>query len=238
MNLFIAWSGEVSERAADLLGQWLNQLMPWLRVHVPSRGSYAGMGWFSKEWNALQSAECAILTLTKENINAPWLVFEAGVLFSKLDRSSIFPVVVDLSIADLSGPLAQFQAVRADKKGLSKLAREINTKSLEMHLGGLELDLLIKTIEASWPGFESLATKPKPGSPPQRLRSDREVLYEILELSRTIAQNLESQKPSALETRTGDPSKAKNPPAGPLSYPGRESLAKLSDLARELSDRK
>lgn len=238
MNLFIVWSGEVSERAANLLGPWLTQLMPWLSVHVPSGGSYGGMDWFSKEWKALQSAQFAILTLTRENINAPWLVFEAGVLFSRLDRSSIFPVVVDLSVADLSGPLAQFQSVGVDKKGLSNLVRAINARSREMHLGGLELEALMRSIEASRPGFESLAPDPKPGSPPRRLRSDREVLYEILELSRTIAQNLESQKPPALETRKDDPSNAKSPPAGPLSYPGRESLAKLSDLARELSDRK
>ena len=238
MNLFIVWSGDLSERTAGLLGQWFTQLMPWLKVHVPSGDSYGGIGWFSNEWKALQSAEFGILILTKENLNSPWFLFEAGVLFSKLDRSSLFPVVVDLSIADLSGPLAQFQAVKADQDGVSKLAQAINMKSLEMHRGGLEGEVLMKAMEASWPGFEPLVTNLKPGSPPQRMRSDREVLYEILELSRSIARNVESQKVTEIAPLTDDPSKAKRPPAGPLSYPGRESLAKLSDLAKELSERK
>lgn len=238
MNLFIVWSGDLSERAAGLLGQWFTQLMPWIKVHVPSGDSYGGMGWFSKEWKALQSAEFGILILTKENLNSPWLLFEAGVLFNKLDRPSIFPVVVDLSIADLSGPLAQFQAVRADQEGISKLAQAINLKSLEARQGGFEGETLKEAFEASWPGFESSLTIQKPESQRQRMRSDREVLYEILELSRTIARNVESQKMPEIEPLADDRSKTKRPPAGELSYPGRESLAKLSDLAKELSDRK
>lgn len=232
MKISIFWSGDLSGKLAHLLGKWLSDIMPWLRVHIPPAERYRGIGWFSDELKGFQDTEFAILSLTKENLHSPWLSFEAGALLKHLDRSSIYPVAVDLTIADVSGPLAQFQLVGMDKEGILKLIRAINQRSLETIRGGLEGEGLMKALEKSWPEFKSSIANAKPESPPQRIRSDRAVLYEILDLSRAIARTVESLKTPDMERLKDTCTKVKTP------LPGSESLAKWADFAKELTDRK
>lgn len=222
----------MSGKVARLLGTWLPDIMPWVGVHIPPADRYSGIGWFSDELRDLQDTEFAILILTKENLFSPWLSFEAGTLIKHLDRSSIYPVAVDISFADVSGPLAQFQVVGMNKEGILKLLRAIEQKSFEMNQGGLKRVELMKALEKSWPKLESSVAHVKPGSSPQRIRSDRAVLYEILDLSRAIARTVESQRTSHRERITESPAKVKIP------LPGSESLAKWADFAKELTDPK
>jgi len=78
--------------------------------------------------------------------------FEAGALSKQVGDSRVIPFLVGLKPTDLTFPLAQFQAVRADKAGAHSLVRSINNavESSE-RLDGARLDA---SFEKWWRDLE------------------------------------------------------------------------------------
>jgi len=63
-------------------------------------------------WSALLAGELAqakigILCLTRDNLAAPWMLFEAGALSKTLERTFVCPYLLGLRPADLGGPLVR-----------------------------------------------------------------------------------------------------------------------------------
>jgi hypothetical protein len=54
--------------------------------------------------------------VTRDNLNASWLHFEAGAL-AKVSANSLLLYSLDVPPHEISLPLSQFQAVRADREG-------------------------------------------------------------------------------------------------------------------------
>jgi len=80
MKVFISWSGRRSNAAANLLKEWLPNVMqaidPWMSDRDIDRGAL----WFSQIAETLSDTTNGIVVLTSENINKPWILFEAGAL--------------------------------------------------------------------------------------------------------------------------------------------------------------
>src|SRR5438309_2275445 len=55
---------------------------------------------------------------TPENVGAPWVLFEAGALAKSMQGARVIPLLFNLGIGDITGPLAQFQAKKVEKGGL------------------------------------------------------------------------------------------------------------------------
>ena len=60
----------------------------------------------------LETCNFGVLCITRENLNSPWILFEAGALAESMQDERVIPLLLDLDFKDLSGPLAQFQAKR------------------------------------------------------------------------------------------------------------------------------
>ena len=125
MKVFISWSGEKSRQIALVLKEWLPTVIRPLRPYVSSEDIGKGSRWSKELESELASSEFGILCLTRENMDAPWLMFEAGAL-SKMGISRITPFLFDMQPPEVTGPMQLFQATIFDKRDIRSLAAELN----------------------------------------------------------------------------------------------------------------
>lgn len=185
MKLFISWSGKRSQQAAEILRDWIKQLVqatdPWISPDIDK-----GSRWSQDVSNRLDESKVGIVCLTPDNLQSEWILFEAGAL-SKTKDALLCTFLLGLKPADVKQPLGQFQATRFDKEDIWKLATTINGRLAE---GKLNDQTLSSLFDLLWPNLEGRLQKvldDADGNTPAR-RTDRELLEEILSMLRT--QNL------------------------------------------------
>ena len=125
MKVFISWSGEKSRRIALILKEWLPAVLQTLEPCVSSEDIGKGTRWSKELQMELEASQFGILCLTRENMDAPWLMFEAGVL-SKMGINRISPFLYDMSPPEIAGPMQLFQATVFDKRDIWNLVAELN----------------------------------------------------------------------------------------------------------------
>jgi TIR domain len=121
-KVFISWSGPLAKGVAGALRDWLptmfDRIEPWFSdTDIP-----AGATWFGEVQDRLNSSDFGIVIITTENLNKPWLNFEAGSLSKKLkdEIGRVTPILVNFNeVTQLTGhPLEQYNAVLLDKDGI------------------------------------------------------------------------------------------------------------------------
>ena len=120
MDVFISWSGKTSGELAKVLRDWLPSVIQAVKPYFSTDDIEKGTRGNTMLAKELEGAGIGILCLTRENLEAPWIMFEAGSLSKSLDTSRVCPILFgDLSTTDLKGPLTQFQAAKFNKDGLA-----------------------------------------------------------------------------------------------------------------------
>mgnify|MGYP003293264996 CR=1 FL=1 len=89
--------------------------------------------------------------MTKDNIEKPWILFEAGALSKNVGYSNVCPILFNFESSELTGPLLSFQATRFEKSDMKKLLKTINEACGESKLGTSVLD---NVFEMWWPKLE------------------------------------------------------------------------------------
>jgi TIR domain len=184
MKVFISWSGNRSKQLARALFNWIPNVIqsvkPWM-----SEEATKGSRWGPEIARELQETRFGIVCVTSENLMSPWLIFETGALSKTLDSTFVCPYLLDLRPADLEGPLAQFQATRANMEDSRRLVASINTALGE---GPMLTEIkLQQAFELWWPKLESVLNEigPFEGQPPKRRTTDM-ILEELVELVRGV----------------------------------------------------
>lgn len=189
IRVFISWSGERSKVLAHALKEWLPLVLhnvdPWMsEVDIA-----AGGRWEVEIAKELEAANFGITCVTRDNVSAPWLLFEAGALAKSLQHSRVIPLLMDLDMKDITGPLARFQAKKMEKQGFSEVIQSINQAANKAVAEARATQL----FEALWPKLEEkIAAIPKSASIPKPSRSTNDVMEELVASVR------------ALETRVGE----------------------------------
>ena len=186
MKVFISWSGDRSKAIAGAFKEWLPSVIQAVRPYFSPNDIEKGARWSNEISKELESSAVGLICLTKENLTASWLMFEAGALSKSLDESRVCPMLFGLEPSDMSGPLVQFQATSFSKEEVLKLLRTINQ---QLDSAALESKTLEAVFEKWWPDLEQKVAAVLKGAPAAKdvnLRSEREILEEVLQLSRVI----------------------------------------------------
>lgn len=196
MEVFISWSGLQSKHVAQSLRQWLPQVIQALRPWMSEEDVYAGAKWFSEIGAHLEVADVGIICLTPENLNAPWILFEAGALAKTVDAALVIPYLVDLEPNQVTGPLSQFQGKQSNESEILAVLRTLNSKLKTIGDGNSGLsDLnLEQSCRKWWPELEA---KPEalPQTRSQELpqRTPEQMLDELLALVRQLDRRTSAQ---------------------------------------------
>lgn len=188
MKIFISWSGDQAKQVAEVLRTWLPTVLagsvaPFVSSQDIAKGD-RGLTVIAKE---LEAINYGIVVLTKSNVGAPWVNFEAGALAKSLGEGHVSTVLVDVTRADITGPLSQFQdTVLGDKADVKKLLDDIASTA-----GGAvppaTLDVLFENL---WPQLDEAVTAASGGVEPTTDRDEKNILEEVLELVRGVQRDV------------------------------------------------
>ena len=189
MKVFLSWSGGLSHKVALVFRDWLPSVIQEIEPYVSSEDIDKGARWSTDIAKELENSTFGILCVTRDNINAPWLTFEAGALSKTMDKSFVSPFLFDIKRSEVDGPILQFQSTIFEKEDLKKL---VNTLNKACEKDRLLPERLAKAFDVWYPTLENELTvlKGKPeteNEKPEGALKDahtQEILEEILDLSR------------------------------------------------------
>lgn len=187
MKVFISWSGDQSKAIADAIRRWLPGVLQAVRPYFSPDDVAKGARWEGEIAKELEASRIGLLVLTPHNIEAPWLLFEAGALAKNLAKSKVCPLLFGLDPAEIKGPLVQFQAAKFDMAEMKRVVKMIN---LELGDSGLSNDVLDQVFDMWWPKLNStidgiVKKMDMEDQPEEKTRTERDILEEILAISRS-----------------------------------------------------
>jgi hypothetical protein len=183
MDVFISWSGKRSGAAAEVLRDWLPQLINALRPWLSSSDIEKGTRWRTELASGLEKSKAGIICLTPKNLHSDWILFEAGALSKSVESAYVCPFLIDLNNSDVTSPLADFQATQPTHDDVFKLLKTLNRACGEAGRSEKQLE---DAFEMWWPrlrtGLEGL---PSDEGVAKIRRPEGDILEEILEIVRT-----------------------------------------------------
>ncbi len=196
-KIFISWSGNLSKALAEEVREWIPKVLQSVKPYFTPDDIEKGSRWAKEISVELAASQLGIICLTQENQHSPWILFEAGALSKNLEESKVCPILFNFDTTELKGPLASFQATKFNKEDIKKLLESINNSCNESKLEQKSLD---ETFEMWWPKLENniqaILAQAK-GTTKSQKRPDRDILEEILELTRSNAKLVLSGQRSA-----------------------------------------
>jgi hypothetical protein len=186
-KVFLSQSGETSRAVAEALAEWIPNVIQSVQPFVSSEDIEKGARWATDIARELEASSVGVLCMTADNLEAPWIMFEAGALSKTVQQSRVIPYLLDIEPTDMTGPLVQFQAARANKDETRQLMRTINGTLTDGRLPDTKLET---AFEVWWPKLQAKLDEiraRRASGPPVVRRSTNEMLEEILALSRVQA---------------------------------------------------
>lgn len=190
MKIFISWSGDQARIIATSLKEFLpHVLADRVEPFISSDDIQKGQRSLNAIATELDTTDYGIVVLTKANQHAPWVNFEAGALGRSLANGRVAPLLVDVTEADITGPLAQFQ--------MTSLARESDVLQLVTNINGALAEALPEAtlsvlFREYWPAFALVVSNASESDTAATTsREPGDLLEEILSISRNLERSLE-----------------------------------------------
>jgi hypothetical protein len=193
LKIFLSWSGETSHKVSLIFRDWLPSVIQSIEPYVSSEDIDKGTRWSTDIAMELEESSYGILCVTPNNIEAPWLNFEAGALSKAFSKSNVSPFLFNVKRSEIkSGPLLQFQSTIYNKEDVYKLISGINNTIDKSSLTETRLKII---FDVWWPQLDTKlkalsvevasknSTKGEVDKENNTLQAD--ILEEILELTRT-----------------------------------------------------
>ena len=184
MKIFISWSGDRSKILAEILKAWLPAVIQAVKPYFTPDDIEKGARWNTEISKELEDSDIGIICITRSNLQAPWLMFEAGALAKSINRSRVVPLLFGVEPSELQGPLLQFQAATFEENDIRKLMKTVN---VALGKDALEAAVLESAFEKWWPELYSKVNAALEAASPEQeleLRTDRDILEEILDINR------------------------------------------------------
>jgi hypothetical protein len=204
MKVFLSWSGDASHKVACVLRDWIPSVIQAVHPYVSSEDIDKGTRWSTDIAQELAESTYGILCITRENLSAPWINFEAGALSKTIDKANVSPFLFGIKRSEVHGPLLQFQSTIYEKEDVGKLLLSLNNRIEERDR--LEDSLLRKSFNVWWPqlqeqldavdekneGEQGDKPEKKEGITREALTNYAVILEELLELARNQQKLLRS----------------------------------------------
>lgn len=193
-GVFISWSGPLAESVALVLRKWVTVLVSNVQPFMSKKDIGAGARGLDEIAQTLDRVSFGIIVLTKSNQHAPWLNFEAGALSKRLGGSEalVAPLLVDLrSMAQVTGPLAQFQGNPMDRQGLTEIFKSLSTAAKD------DWPNVLERLDGAWTKIEqeltiAITNAAETDSDSFPDRTDLELLEEVLNRVRVLPDQIRS----------------------------------------------
>lgn len=183
MKIFISWSGERSQKMAEALREWLPLVLHYAQPWLSKSDIEAGERWSVEVAKELQESNFGIICVTKDNLSSPWILFESGALAKSMNDGRVIPLLLDLDFKEISGPLAQFQAKKADQNGIRELIMSLNRSSQAPDPD----DRLAKIFDPMYAQFgEKISAIPASGQAITKARAQEDILEELVSGVRSV----------------------------------------------------
>lgn len=161
VRVFLSWSGKnsPSHMVAKGLYEWICKVIHFSDPFLSSDDIQAGERWDDVLGRELGESDFGILCLTKECVNSPWMLFEAGALSgSYRNPKRVVPFLIDMDPGELLPPLGRFNAVTADMDGAYSMVASLNNTPA----GQLVNEVVLKeTFKVFWPEMEKIILEAK-----------------------------------------------------------------------------
>jgi hypothetical protein len=203
MRVFVSWSGERSHAVAIALKTFVGDIVQSVTPFVSDEDIISGERWTSRIQEELQENQYGILSITHDNKESPWLLFEAGALSNSSYNIPVVPFLFDIEPSELTGsPLLQFQAtIYYNKSNVRKLIGDINEACGE---GKLDDTRLQRAFDRCYPEFENTLKQIEPATEKaQNVESDKThiILEEVLDITRNSQKLLSNDMASNVVER-------------------------------------
>ena len=203
MDLFISWSGETSRQYAELLRGWLPTVLQAVKPFHSDEDIAKGAAWSEEISTRLQKARAALVLITPENLEAPWLHFEAGAV-SRMPNARVAPLLLGgVKKHQLKGPLTRFQLTEFERDDFRKLVASLNSLLSDT----VEPNAITQIYDLLWPKLQKSAqhlAKSVASEAPRAQNTgldETQSLPEILDLCRSIAASVEQLPHEARQGR-------------------------------------
>ncbi|MFS0711666.1 toll/interleukin-1 receptor domain-containing protein [Brevundimonas phoenicis] len=183
MKIFISWSGQRSQAMAVALRDWLPLVLHYAEPWLSTADIKSGDRWGNEIAKGLQDSNFGIICVTRDNLEAPWLLFESGALAKSMEDGRVIPLRLDIDVSDISGPLTQFQSEKADDEGVKRLISSLN----KCAANAIADDRLNRLFEPMWPDLKAkIDAIPASGTAQKRARPQAEILEELVAGVRSV----------------------------------------------------
>jgi TIR domain len=181
VKVFISWSGDPSRAIARALNGWLEEVVQAVDAWMSDEEIGSGARWNDAIAKSLSETNFGIVCLTRANQHKPWLIFEAGALAKSVEAARVVPLCIDLSPAEVTGPLEAFQARELNEVGMRRLVHDLSAASENPKDLGTVFD-------AMWPQLEAAVTEAINAVPTdtEPRRSSEDMLEELVERIRRL----------------------------------------------------
>jgi len=192
MKVFISWSGDLSRELGEAIRQWLPSVLQHVKPYFTPADVDKGAKWSTEIFQELGQSQIGIIVVTRESLASDWLMFEAGAISSQLDKPRVCPVIFNLEPTDLKGPLANFQSTTFKQADFRQLMSTINNAAGDQRLtDGVFNDV----FQMWWPKLADRVKSILDGHEVVKvvtpsLRTERDLIEEILSLTRKLATDL------------------------------------------------
>lgn len=201
MRIFISWSGDLSKNIAEIFRQWIPGVIQAAKPYYSPDDITKGTRWSTEISKELDASKIGIICLTKDNLDSNWIMFEAGALSKNIEKSKVVPLLFGIDPSDIQGPLVQFQAAKFSKSEMKKVVKMINSELGETTLAP---DVIDSVFEMWWPKLESQikeAEEKAKNVDNKDLRSERDLIEEVLSLTRELSINRRFEREKTFHPR-------------------------------------
>jgi hypothetical protein len=195
MKLFVSWSQDISRQIAQDFREWLPLVNQTIEPFMSEEDTDKGAHWSSTIRRELDQSTFGIVILTAENIDSPWLHFEAGAIAKSVEEGRVVPILFGLKHSDVQQPLSMFQSALFEKGDIFRVVKSINGAAGSNAREERQLETV---FDSFWPKLDD-SIKPKlaklrstlPRHEQKRVENDR-ILEELLLLGRQQTRILSS----------------------------------------------